>query len=122
MSQRKTASETEPAASPTPPGNNGGSLRMRREHRVDLDIEGPTLRQPGGAAAAIKLHNLSAHGFRTEWPYKLRRGDRVWLKISGIEALPAIIAWEKGFTIGCKFEAPLHPAVLARIVSALKPA
>lgn len=117
MSQQKSASEI---GSATPSANDSDPLRFRREHRVNLQVEGPTLRQPGGAPAAIKLHNLSVHGFRTEWPYKLRRGDRVWLKISGIEALSALVAWEKGFTIGCKFETPLHPAVLAKIVSIYK--
>ena len=118
MSQHKRVSKGTGGASP--PAADNDTMRARREPRISLEVDGPHLRQPGGTPAAVRLHDLSVHGFRTEWHYHLRRGDRVWLKLDGIEALPALVAWEKGFTIGCTFETPLHPAVLAKIVAAFK--
>jgi hypothetical protein len=96
-------------------------LEHRKEPRVDLCVDGPTLREAGGTAAPVRLLDLSRHGFRTEWPYRLERGRRIWLKIPGLEAMPATVAWEANYTVGCKFDAPLHAAVLARIVSLHKP-
>lgn len=96
-------------------------MDSRKEPRVDLCVDGPTLREAGGTAAPVRLLDLSRHGFRTQWPYRLQKGKRVWLKIQGLEALAAIVAWEANYTIGCKFDAPLHPAVLARIISFHKP-
>lgn len=113
MSQPKEPAEMEPAVDDVT--QNG-----RVTPRVDLWVEGPTLREAGGSAVKVKIHDISTHGFRTEWPYKLRPGDRVWLRIAGLEALSALVAWENNYTIGCKFETPIHPAVFERIVESLK--
>lgn len=111
----------EPAKTgPNPPAGDNDSQGGRKAPRVDLWVEGPMLRQAGGTPIRVKLHDLSTHGFRTEWPYKLRRGERVWLRIAGLEALSALVAWERDYTIGCQFEAPIHPAVFARILENLK--
>ena len=88
----------------------------RIEPRIYLSIDGSTLRVSGGSKQRIALNDLSAHGFSTEWPNKVRKGDRVWLKIPNLEALSAEVVWEHQFKIGCKFEAPLHASVLDRIV------
>lgn len=103
-----------------PPMGDHVAQGGRKTPRVDLWIKGPTLREAGGTPVKVKIHDISTHGFRTEWPYKLRRGDRVWLRITGLEALPALVAWEQNYTIGCQFEAPLHPAVFERVVESLK--
>jgi hypothetical protein len=44
-------------------------------------------------------------------------GDQVWLKLPGMDALSARVAWELDLMIGCKFDVPLHPAVFAKIVN-----
>ncbi len=92
----------------------------RSEPRIALNVEGPTLRVPGGSAAKVVLQDLSREGFRTEWPYIVRKGHRVWLKIPGFEIMAATVAWEERYTIGCKFGTPLHPTVLARVIALLK--
>ena len=92
-------------------------MDSRKEPRVDLCVDGPTLREAGGTAAPVRLLDLSRHGFRTEWPYRLSKGKRIWLKIPGLEAMPAIVAWEANYTIGCKFDSPLHAVVVARLSS-----
>lgn len=97
-----------------------GSVERRTEFRVELKVEGATLRQPGGSAAKVTLIDLSANGFCTEWPYVMRKGDCVWLKISGLEAIHATIVWDANYTIGCKFDMPIHPAVLTRTIKLLK--
>lgn len=94
------------------------SLKNRSEPRIDVWLEGATLREPGCNSAPVKLHDLSARGFRTEWPYLMARGNRVWLKLPNFEAWSALVAWNHRFELGCKFETPLHPAVFDRIVHA----
>lgn len=86
-----------------------------REHRTK-GVFTAKMRQLGGRAIEVRVWDLSAGGFCAEWPHKLRRGDRVWLAAGGTESLAAIVAWAKDFTIGCKFEIRLHPAVLDNVV------
>jgi hypothetical protein len=90
---------------------------QRQEVRERVDLEGPTLRVASGATELVKLHDVSSRGFRADWPHKLGSGDQVWLKLPGMDALSARVAWELDLMIGCKFDVPLHPAVLAKIVN-----
>lgn len=99
------------------PASIGKTAQQRREERARVDLDGPTLRQAGGTTETVKLHDLSSRGFRTDWPYKLVPGDQVWLKLPGLEALPAKVAWELDFMIGCKFDVALHPAVFAKVIN-----
>lgn len=90
---------------------------QRQETRERVDLEGPTLRVESGMTGAVKLHDVSSRGFRADWPHKLGSGDQVWLKLPGMDALSARVAWELDLMIGCKFDVPLHPAVFAKIVN-----
>ena len=119
MSQRDMKSPQSPFQ-PDSEETVSGSVERRTEPRVVLRVDGATLRQPGGSAANVTLLDLSANGFSTEWPYVVRKGDCVWLKMSGLEALHATTVWDTNYTIGCKFDAPIHPAVLARTIKLLK--
>lgn len=84
--------------------------------RVYLRLAGATFRQPLCSPAPVVVEDLSTTGFRTDWPYRLNKDDRVWLKLPGYEALPARVAWFADFHVGCRFEHALHPAVLDTIV------
>lgn len=95
----------------------GTTSRQRHEEREHVDLDGPTLRVASGATETVKLHDLSSRGFRTDWPHKLGSGDQVWLKLPGMDALPAKVAWELDLMIGCKFDVALHPAVFAKILN-----
>lgn len=97
-----------------------GESHSRSEPRYDFEIEGATLREPSCSPAAVTLHDLSVHGFRTDWPYVLKRGNRVWLRLPGYEALAATVAWNTSFDVGCTFEHPLHPAILDDIVTEMR--
>jgi hypothetical protein len=40
----------------------------------------------------------------------------VWLKLEALEAWRATVIWANEETIGCEFDQPLHPAVLATLL------
>ena len=50
--------------------------------------------------------------------YAIPMGAQVWLTLPGLAAVPAIVAWSSGHSLGCRFEAPLHLAVLDRVIAA----
>lgn len=87
----------------------------RRENRRGVDMDAG-LRRPGSGTSEVHVRDLSANGFRIETWMVLSPGDDVWLKLPGIENLPAKVAWVRGHEIGCKFEKPLHGAVLDMVV------
>ncbi len=91
--------------------------QKRQEERARVNLDGPTLRQSDGMIGSVKLHDVSSRGFRTDWPEKLLPGDKVWLKLPGVDELPATVAWELDLMIGCKFEVALRPAVFAKIIN-----
>jgi hypothetical protein len=95
----------------------GKKSQQRREERERVNLEGPTLREASGKTEPIKIHDLSSQGFRTDWPDKLVPGDPVWLKLPGLDVLPAKVAWELDLMIGCKFDVQLHASVFAKIVN-----
>lgn len=99
------------------PATAGMTSQQRREERERVNLEGPTLRDAHGTTETIKLHDVSSQGFRTDWPRKIVPGDPVWLKLPGMEVLPAKVAWELDLMIGCKFDVQLHASVFAKIVN-----
>lgn len=92
----------------TPPG--------RKEERQHCEI-GAGLRQRGASGVTVQIIDLSTQGFRASTHLELASGTDVWLKLPGLEALHARVAWTRGSSIGCQFVRPLHPAVLSMVVS-----
>ena len=90
------------------------SPRKAERAHVDLDAG---LRQRGASGVSVQVHDLSTHGFRASTHLHLYVGADVWLKISGLEALHARVAWTNGCLVGCEFVQPLHPAVMQMMVS-----
>ncbi|HST35071.1 MAG TPA: PilZ domain-containing protein [Allosphingosinicella sp.] len=88
----------------------------RVSERVPVEL-GAGLRQRGAHGVAVEILDLSTHGFRASTHLVLSEGSDVWLRLPGLEAIQARVAWVKGYIIGCAFERPLHPAVLEMIVS-----
>ena len=97
--------------------SDGKTPQQRKEDRERVNLEGPTLRVASGTTEPITLQDVSSQGFRTDWPHKLVPGDPVWLKLPGLEALSAKVAWELDLMIGCKFDVQLHPSVFAKIIN-----
>ena len=77
-----------------------------------------TLRRQGESKFSANVADLSESGFRVESHYAIPMGAQVWLTLPGLAAVPAIVAWSSGHSLGCRFEAPLHPAVLDRVLAA----
>lgn len=87
----------------------------RKAERTGVDM-GAGLRQRGASVVSVQILDLSTHGFRASTHLDLQPGSDVWLKLPGLEALHATVAWANSHYIGCAFERPLHPAVLQMIV------
>lgn len=96
----------------------GASLTPPRERNADrlLVSVRADLRQRGASAVAVDILDLSTHGFRVETHLKLDIGATLWLRLPGLEATPARVAWIEGNCAGCSFDRPLHAAVLAMII------
>jgi len=97
----------------------GGSLappRPRNANRVPVAVRAG-LRQRGASAVTVQILDLSTHGFRIDTHLSLEPGNQVWLRLPGLEATPAHVAWVEGHCAGCAFDRPLHPAVLSMIVT-----
>ena len=95
-----------------------GALDIRRSERVPVAIDG-TFRERGTRGEPVDILNLSLEGFQCRWHWSLRPGDAIWLKLAGLEALPARIIWSQDFMIGAEFATPLHPAVFNRLATPL---
>ena len=87
----------------------------RQAERTHCEI-GAGLRQRGASGVSVQILDLSTHGFRASTHLDLQKGSDVWLKLPGLEALHARVAWMSGYLVGCAFVRPLHPAVLQMVV------
>jgi hypothetical protein len=97
--------------------NFGAPARKgRRTERVAIAL-GAGLRQRGAAGVAVQITDLSTDGFRVTTHLELQVGTDVWLRLPGLEASHARVAWAEGQSVGCAFIRPLHPAVLEMIVA-----
>lgn len=90
--------------------------QARNAQRVPIALSAG-LRQPGASAVSVRILDLSTHGFRIDTHLSLEIGTQVWLRLPGLEATPAHVAWVEGHCAGCAFDRPLHPAVLSMIVT-----
>jgi len=91
----------------------------RVSERVPIEVPAG-LRQRGAAGVSVQVMDLSVHGFRVATHLQLEEGSDVWLRLPGLEPCHAVVAWSKGNYVGCRFERPLHPAVLEMIVRKTK--
>lgn len=99
------------------PAPNAGP-EGRSELRKTLWLRGATLRERGCSPAPVIVRDLSPRGFCCEWHYPLTLGDVIWLKLPGFETMASVVAWNREFQVGCRFQVPLHTAVFERIVAA----
>ena len=98
-----------------PPCDAGESSDGRKAERTHVEF-GAGLRQRGASGVSVQILDLSTHGFRASTHLLLAEGTDVWLKLNGLEALHARVAWMDGHLAGFAFVRPLHPAVLQMIV------
>lgn len=95
--------------------DGGAELHGRNAERLPVALDAG-LRQRGTPGVPVQIRDLSTHGFRIETHLDLLPGADVWLRLPGLEASHATVAWVRSYVAGCKFERPLHPAVLDMIV------
>lgn len=79
-----------------------------------------TLRRQGESRFNAHVADLSETGFRVESHYLIPTGAQVWLTLPGLAAIPATVAWSSGHCLGCRFDSPIHPAVLDRVIAAAR--
>ena len=91
------------------------TVTSRQAERKAVEIDAG-LRQRGASGTTVEIRDLSTHGFSASTPLDLYPGVDVWLKLGGLEAMHARVAWTDGYLIGCAFVRPLHPAVLEMVV------
>ncbi len=108
------AAASEGAAPPAPAEEK--PLKPRRAQRRDVKIVA-TMRRQGESKFNASIADLSETGFRVESHYLIPMGAQVWLTLPSLAAIPAIVAWSSGHSLGCRFEATLHPAVLERVIA-----
>ena len=86
----------------------------RRTERRMVNLAA-SLREPGAAVADAEVRNLSTDGFMAESDMALEPGQFVFLKLPGIEALHAKVAWVEEGKAGFEFSSPIHQATLEQL-------
>ena len=102
-----------------PPAPAAATPAGRQAERLPVEF-GAGLRQRGASGVSVQVMDLSTHGFRAATHLELCIGTDVWLRLPGLEPCHATVVWSEGHFLGCAFERPLHPAVLAMIVQKAK--
>ena len=74
------------------------------------------VRRPSENWFKSRVADLSVHGFLLQSFMKLAAGDPLWVMLPGFEGRRAQVLWTRGHEAGCRFERPLHPAILDHIV------
>lgn len=97
--------------------DDGLAAEARRSPRITVNFSDVPLRQMGGRNMPTSLCDLSATGFCVDWPSDLRAGQRIWLTLPELRPLMATVVWNSGKKVGCRFEIPLHSAVLYRLTT-----
>ncbi|MDB5697660.1 MAG: PilZ protein [Alphaproteobacteria bacterium] len=70
----------------------------------------------------VDVIDLSPTGVKIESHLYLSPDSLIWIKLPGLEAWQARIAWVRRHQAGCEFVRPLHPAVFERVVTACRAA
>jgi hypothetical protein len=73
------------------------------------------LRIGSGPWRPASLVDISRSGFRIAWLPQCPIGRRLWVRLPGLEPMPAYIRWRDQRGVGCEFERPLHIAVMEHL-------
>nr|WP_295371247.1 PilZ domain-containing protein [uncultured Sphingosinicella sp.] len=94
-----------------------GSLRAlfdrRRTERISTEVANDS-----EAIDFVVVTDISTDGAKLVAPVPLSVGRKVSLKLPLLEPLEGTIVWVSSRLAGCRFLAPLHPALLRVIVAA----
>lgn len=89
---------------------------QRVAERFDTALPGGVANARDGRVPGI-VRDLSRSGFRIETSERLPQGSVVWLKLGELEPLMAEVVWADRIAAGCRFAAPLHPALVDAILA-----
>jgi hypothetical protein len=93
-------------------------LRRAARHPVDHKVIGEHRR-----LGDVHLHvvNLSAHGFMTDGPSELTRGERVVIRLPEVGRIEAHLIWAAEGRAGFQFERIIRFDDFMRLIDALQP-
>ena len=66
----------------------------------------------GAKKSRVNVFDLSTTGFRIATFQGVHKDVMVWLTLPNLGPQPARVMWIKGGFVGCRFERPLHEAVV----------
>jgi len=92
----------------------------RQSKRTDVQLSAGY--REGSARGLVEVVDISPSGVKIESHLTLYPDSYIWLKLPGLEAWQARIAWVDGDQAGCEFARPLHPAVFEQVVAARRAA
>ena len=72
----------------------------------------------GTKRANVALRDVSTLGARVAGVFLVHKDDRMWLKLPGLEAIEARVAWVTDFEFGCEFLRPIAQYVVDSVVCA----
>ena len=92
------------------PSEAASARTPRAAERLDLVAE-ISLRRPGRPSFQVRICDISTHGCRCEFVDRPAAGEKVVVKLEGLEPLAASTRWVDPPLTGVKFDRPIHPAV-----------
>ena len=96
------------------------TLKKPRQHpRQSLDAE-VLIRGPGRRNYRTRVFDLSPTGCKIDFVERPKLGDKLWIKLQGLDALESDVRWLEGFVGGVQFVRAIHPAVFELHLARLK--
>ncbi|MCT2558609.1 PilZ domain-containing protein [Tsuneonella sp. YG55] len=93
-------------------------VEQREDIRAPLEVA-ISVRERGGHKMPATMLDLSCAGCRIKGAPLTRGTEDIWVRIPGLESLPARICWAEEGANGLEFERKLHPAVFQRMIAIL---
>ena len=91
--------------------NASSAARQRSDQRATVAIT-CQLRIGTAPWRPASVVDISRSGFRVAWLPHCATGKQVWVRLPGLEAMPAVIRWRDIGGVGCEFVRPLHVSVI----------
>jgi hypothetical protein len=95
------------------PASLSALFDRRRSERLGTEVA-----NDGEAIDFVVVTDISTDGAKLVAPVPLKVGRKVSIKLPLLDPLEGTIVWVSSRLAGCRFLAPLHPALLRVIVAA----
>ena len=91
-----------------------------RGRRADRRSMAATVQfRAGTRRANVQIRDISRFGARIGGVFLVHGDDRFYVKLPGLEAIEARVAWVEEFEFGCEFVRPLSEVVFEAITRSL---